>query len=228
MEKRPAPDDRPWVMTNMVASLDGATAVGDVSGGLGRPADKEQFVALRSVADAILVGSSTVQSERYRPPQLTKVARAARLERNQSDRPTIVVVSSRLSFDLDLELFSSPDYRPIVATTTSAADGAVQKVRERADVIIAGDTHVDFRTLLAGLAASGVSVVLSEGGPTINDQLVHNNLVDEWNLSISPLLVGGPSRRTAQGPLAVETPTGMRLNRIWHGDDMLFGRWVRI
>ncbi|MCU1354847.1 MAG: hypothetical protein JWM89_265, partial [Acidimicrobiales bacterium] len=39
----------------MVASIDGATTIEGFSGGLGGPADKEVFSAIRAVADVILV-----------------------------------------------------------------------------------------------------------------------------------------------------------------------------
>ncbi len=226
-ESRDHGDGRPWVFTNMVASLDGATAVGDVSGGLGTPADKLQFVALRSVADAIIVGAATVQAENYRPPQLTDQIRTDRVKRGQSELPLLVVVTSKLSFDLNLPLFSDSDYRPLVATSTQAPPDKLSTLEALADVIVSETPQVDLLSLIDQLGLRGHKTILSEGGPTLNNQLIENRLIDEWNLSISPLLIGGPSTRTAQGPAAIDTPTDMTLARIWQGDDMLFGRWVR-
>ena len=60
-EARPPHADRPWLLVNMVASLDGAITIDERSGGLGGPADKAMFFALRHVADVILVG------RRHRP-----------------------------------------------------------------------------------------------------------------------------------------------------------------
>ena len=60
-EARPAHADRPWLLVNMVASLDGAITIDERSGGLGGPADKAMFFALRHVADVVLVG------RRHRP-----------------------------------------------------------------------------------------------------------------------------------------------------------------
>ena len=53
----------------MVATVDGATAVDGRSGGLGGPADKGVFGAIRAVADVILVGAGTVRAERYGSPR---------------------------------------------------------------------------------------------------------------------------------------------------------------
>src|SRR5947199_10649134 len=63
--------DRPWVLVNMIATVDGATAVEGRSGGLGGPADKLVFQAIRAVSDAILVGAGTVRAESYGPPRPT-------------------------------------------------------------------------------------------------------------------------------------------------------------
>ena len=64
---RPAVDGRPWVGLSMIASLDGATAVSGLSGGLGNDNDRAVFSLLRSVADVILVGAATAEAEGYRP-----------------------------------------------------------------------------------------------------------------------------------------------------------------
>ena len=226
-EERKRPDGQPWVATNMVASIDGATAIHGVSGGLGTPSDKLQFRALRSVADAIIVGAATVQAERYRPPQLTESIRKTRRDRGQTPLPLVVVVTSRLQFDLDLPLFLTDDYRPLIATTEQAPPDRLEAVKAQADVVVAGSERVDLKTLMKLLQGKKCHVVLSEGGPSINGQLAKDDLVDEWNLSLSPFLVGGASPRPAHGPPTVHVPQQMRLDRLWQGDDMLFGRWLR-
>ena len=58
---------RPWVVVNMIQSLDGGISINGVSGPLGGPADKSVFRALRGCAPLILVGAQTVRSEVYRP-----------------------------------------------------------------------------------------------------------------------------------------------------------------
>jgi hypothetical protein len=75
-DEREPPVDRPWVMSNMISSIDGAAALDGVSGGLGGPGDKAVFSALRSVADVVLAAAGTVRAERYRPPQTTTTQQA--------------------------------------------------------------------------------------------------------------------------------------------------------
>ena len=66
-DRRTSRGERPWVMINVVESVDGATAVSGESRGLSGPADREVFHALRGVADAILVGAGTVRADSYGP-----------------------------------------------------------------------------------------------------------------------------------------------------------------
>src|SRR6478736_3949250 len=62
------PSDRAFMRLNMISSVDGGTAVGGVSGGLGNRDDHAVFAALRSGADGVLVGLGTVVAEQYRVP----------------------------------------------------------------------------------------------------------------------------------------------------------------
>jgi riboflavin biosynthesis pyrimidine reductase len=59
----PVVEGRPAVRLNMIASVDGATALDGRSGGLGGPAARRFFVALRSLADVVLVAAGTVRAE---------------------------------------------------------------------------------------------------------------------------------------------------------------------
>lgn len=216
-DERPARGDRPWVMLNMIATVDGGTAVAGVSGGLGGPGDKTMFRALRSVPDVILVGAGTVRAEHYGPPQPSDAVRAARLARGQTSAPRLVVVSSRLDLDPTERLFFGAEERPLVFTGTSADTARAEALSPVAEVVRGSTDLLDLATVLAELRARGALVVLCEGGPTLNGQLVAAGLVDEWCSTVSPMLVAGGSGRAAHGP-DPSGPTALRLDRV-HADD---------
>src|SRR5690349_1558330 len=67
---RDAPPGRPWILGNMVSGIDGSAAVGGRVGGLSSARDRELFVLLRSLADAVLIGAATVRTEGYGPVRL--------------------------------------------------------------------------------------------------------------------------------------------------------------
>ena len=105
-EVREAPEGRPWVIVDMMSSVDGATAVAGRSGGLGGPGDKAVFRALRAVPDVILVGAATARVERYGPVRLDDEVRARRVARGQSSLPRLALVSGRLDLDPDAAMFT--------------------------------------------------------------------------------------------------------------------------
>ncbi len=77
----PSAGTRPTVRLNMIASIDGATAVSGLSGSLGGPADQALFAVLRSQADVVLVAAGTVRAEHYGPSTVpvAVISRSCRL-----------------------------------------------------------------------------------------------------------------------------------------------------
>ncbi|MFM7068433.1 MAG: dihydrofolate reductase family protein, partial [Actinomycetes bacterium] len=111
-DERPAHIDRPWLLANMVSSVDGAVAVDGRSGALGGEPDAEMFGAVRSVPDAILVGAGTARAERYRRPQPGPNS-ARRRSRGQSDAPALAVVTNSGWFPDDQPFFGGDGPPPM-------------------------------------------------------------------------------------------------------------------
>ena len=229
-DERPAPPGRPWVMINMISAVDGgATDPAGRSGGLGGPADKQVFAAVRSVADVIVAGAGTVASEDYGPARLSPALRAARRERGRPEVPRIAVVTASLRIDPGRRLFSEadPGARPLVLTTASADPDRRRALSEVAEVISVGEDRVEWHLALAALgAATGAQVVLCEGGPTTNAHLVADDLVDEMCLTVAPSLVGGTAPRIVDGPASGRL-VPLELGRALTADGYLFLRYVR-
>ncbi|MGH9229587.1 MAG: pyrimidine reductase family protein [Acidimicrobiales bacterium] len=237
-DSRPPSGDRPWVLANMIASVDGAaTDPSGRSAGLGGPADLRVFSAVRAVADIVLAGAGTVRTERYGPARIPPAQEAARRARGQSPRPRIAVVTRSLALDLQLPLFreAADEYRPLVITTTAGLDrvrstGGATATRDLAmvaEIIVAGDESVDWATALRALRTTArAGVVLLEGGPNTNAQLVAADLVDELCLTVSPQLTGTDGLRIVSG-LGADAPRRMALDRVLLEDDYLFLRYLR-
>ncbi len=222
---RPAPDHRPWVLLNMVASVDGATTLDGVSGGLGGPADKVVFSAIRAAADVIVVAAGTARAEGYGPPRTSGANRSARMERGQSAYPRLAVVSRSLELDPASPMFAEAPEPPLVFTVAGAPPDRHRALAAVAEVVLLDGEGVDPVALFADLHRRGHRTVLVEGGPSFNAQLVAAGLVDEVNLSLSPVLVGGTSARMAHG--GAEHPTDLVVAHLWEGDGLLLARYVR-
>lgn len=203
----PVAAGRPGVRFNMIASVDGATAVDGVAGGLGGEADRALFALLRRLADVVLVAAGTVRAEGYGPSPVP-----------------IAVVTRSCRLDWDSRFFTAQVARPVVVTVATAPAKARARAAEVADVVVAGERDVDLARALDALGARGWRAVLCEGGPTLNGQLAAAGLLDELCLTLSPCLVGGDAKRLLAGPLLPGPPT-LTLASACEEDGFLFLRF---
>lgn len=226
-DRRPPPPGRPWVLANMVSSVDGATAVDGRSGALGGPVDRAAFTAIRAIADVILVAAGTARAEDYGPPKTPLALQQARIERGQGAKPRIAVVTRKVDLDLDSELFTDPASRCLVVCPEDAPHDRVAAVRTVADVVATGRGGVDLVGCLRRLRRLGASVVLAEGGPSLLGQLASADLIDELCLTLSPALVGGDSARIIHGDALAGGLAPLRLDRVVEQDGVLLLRYLR-
>jgi riboflavin biosynthesis pyrimidine reductase len=198
---------RPAVRLNMISAVDGATAVDGLSGGLGGPADRRVFAALRALADVVLVAAGTARAETYGPGTLP-----------------IAVVSGSLRLDWDAPFFTAATHRPIVVTHGRAPAEAVEQAGTVADVLVAGAAEVDLARAVELLGERGFAQVLAEGGPSLNGALAAAGVLDELCLTVAPRLVSGDAKRILSGPALVPPPE-LILRSLCEEDGYLFLRY---
>jgi len=207
-------DGRPWVVANMVASVDGRAAVGGRTAALSGPADRAVFQLLRTLADVVLVGAGTVRAERYGPVR-------------GGDRPPVAVVSRSLELDWASPLFTEAAQRSRVITCAAADPERRRRAESCAEVIVAGDEQVDLARALAELGARGRRVVLCEGGPHLLGELVAAGLLDELCFTLAPVLAGGLEPRLIVAP-SLDPPQSLRLASLIEDEGALLARYVRV
>jgi riboflavin biosynthesis pyrimidine reductase len=171
------------------------------------------------------VGATTVRTEGYGPPRTPAERRAERVARGQAPYPRIAGVSRSLDLDPAGPLFSEAPEPPLVYTVATSPADRRAALADRAELVVVDGDAVDLAAVLGDLGRRGARLVLAEGGPGLNGQLVAADLVDELDVTISPLLVAGSSSRLAHGPDV--TPLALELAHLWEADSMLFGRYVR-
>lgn len=195
------PDGRPWIGLCMVMSIDGSTVVNGNSRALSGPADQELLVGLRRLADVIVVGASTIRKEAYGLPAKPSL--------------TVGVVTRSGNLDLETELFKSGVGFLIVPVDTPIANSSVRCVR-------AGRGSVDLPAAMKQLSGTFVQL---EGGSVLNAAMFAADLVDEINLTISPLVVGG------DGPRLTESAPSLHqrydIAHVIHEDGFMFVRYIR-
>lgn len=222
--RRPPHDGRPWVMAVMVQSIDGAATVDGLSGRLGGDADSRVFAALRRLPDAVLVAAGTARDEDYGPPRTDEATRAWRTGRGLDPVPLVVVVSASLSLSPQARLFAG-GHRPLIVTTNDSPPERRATLGDVAEVVTLGSGRVDPVALLELLADRGVNLVMAEGGPGFNADLVGADVIDEWCLTIDPLVVGGDAMRIVNGTTA--TTRGFSFAHVAMDEGVLLTRLVR-
>ncbi|MBF0808010.1 bifunctional diaminohydroxyphosphoribosylaminopyrimidine deaminase/5-amino-6-(5-phosphoribosylamino)uracil reductase RibD [Rothia nasimurium] len=152
---------RPFVTAKIASSLDGYIAAADgTSQWITGEEARADGHALRARADAIMVGTGTVQADN---PHLTARTGTGQLTEHQPLR--VVVGESALLEGSHL--------------AHSVAEGSALHYR----------TH-DLATVLTDLHARGVRHLMVEGGPTLITALIRTNFVDELYWYRAPLLLG--------------------------------------
>jgi 2,5-diamino-6-(ribosylamino)-4(3H)-pyrimidinone 5'-phosphate reductase len=222
-----APPERPYLVLNMISSLDGRATLAERTAGLGGRADRELFHGLRTQADAVMAGAGTVRKERYGRMVRDAERRARRRREGLDEDPLAVVVSGRLTGLADAPLFEAHEQR--IAVLTAADDelppteAHVEYVRARAAGGAPG--RVDLAHALARLRVEwGVRSILCEGGPTLNSDLLHAGVVDELFLSLAPKLLGGEAPLTIVDGSSLPEPVELAPMSAFERDGELFLR----
>ncbi len=171
----------------LAVSLDGRLA--PAAGGaaqLGGAGDRRALEESLAWADGALIGAETLR--RHRSTCLIHAADllAERQRRGRPPQPAALVVSRRGRFPADMAFWQQPLQRWLLMPD-SAADTAAPA---------AGfDRHLGglgWPQLLAALAEAGLERLVLLGGAVLAGSLLAEGLVDELQLTLCPLLLGGP------------------------------------
>jgi riboflavin biosynthesis pyrimidine reductase len=178
---------RDVLAVNMVASADGRAAYDGKTAPLSDAADREVFHLLRAQADAILVGTGTLRTERYGRFTKDDRRRDIRTAAGLDPEPYGVTLSRSLDLPYEIPLFQDPGARIVVYTDS---DRDAEPCPARVDIVRLDD--LDPRAVVAHLRREyDVRCIVSEGGPTLNGPFFAAGVVDELFLCVAPVLTGG-------------------------------------
>ena len=188
-----APPDRPYVIINMVTSLDGKATVAGTEGGLGSPADRRLMQELRVHADVVLNGAGTMRASRTSSRLDADEVEAIRLSRGLSRQPISAVISRSGNLPLDGAFFTTPEaFDAVVYLCESAPADRRSAIAATGRPVVDVPAGDEFRAALAQMRKNlDAKFLLVEGGPTINGELFRLGLVDEFFLTLGPVIVGG-------------------------------------
>jgi riboflavin biosynthesis pyrimidine reductase len=199
-----APEERPLVGMNFVATVDGRATIAGRSGPIGSDTDTEMLVGLRHRFEAVMIGAGTMRAERYGPM-----------------KPLLVLVSGRLDLPWDAPVFTEGG--EVLIFTASEVEPP--QTSARVDVV-RHEGAVNLREALRHLRQErGIRALLSEGGPLLHEQMQADGLVDDLFLTIAPKLSGGEAPRILEGPLP--DVIGLELAWLLEEEGELFARYRR-
>jgi riboflavin-specific deaminase-like protein len=162
--------------------------------------DKLHLFRQRALADAVVIGHSTLKHDNVRlglPDDL----REARIKRRQTAGPLRVIVSNEGRIDHQLKIFQS-NISPVLIFSTKRMPKEVRSaLREKnATLHLSEAKDVDLAEMLRILRRDyKVRRVACEGGPILFRSLLELGLVDELSLTMAPYLFGGADAPTLTG-----------------------------
>jgi riboflavin-specific deaminase-like protein len=216
-----APDGRPYMALNMVATVDGRASVDGRTAPISSVPDRQVFHALRTRVDAVMVGAGTLRTERYGRLVRDPHRREQRVAAGLAPDPLAIVVSGRLDLSCDLPLLADAASTVVIVTASQATLAGCA-----ARVSYLRSSPVDLPAALAAVRAEhGVRSILCEGGPALNASLLTAGLVDELFLTTVPKLAGGAGELTIVGAAAIQEPVDARLEWLLECDGELFARY---
>jgi riboflavin biosynthesis pyrimidine reductase len=191
LELPPPPADRPYVLTNMVMSLDGSVVVEGTERGLGSAIDQALMRELRVNADVVMNGAGTLRASGT-SSRVNEEHQSLRRTRGQAAQPLAAVLSTSGDLPLERAFFTERDFEAMVylADTTPPERRAAIEATGRAAVVLPAEDFVPgvLRHMRHEL---GARVLLVEGGPHLNGALLELGAVDEYFLTLGAVAVGG-------------------------------------
>lgn len=177
----PAPPDRPYVLVNMVATVDGKTLLGDVGEsaiGVGEATDQLLFRRLQTVVDAAMLGGATVRASHVLyPPEKIRI-----------------VVTRTGNVSLTNRFFTDAPDKAYVLAPQDIEPKRREEIEAVAQFVGIGQGGVDFKEAMRFFRQElGIRYLLCEGGATLNGQLLPLGLLDELFVTVTPKLKGGGS-----------------------------------
>jgi len=178
----------PYITVKVAQSLDGCIAhFSGQSKWITSKASRKRGHALRAESDAIIVGKNTVIKD---SPKLT-----VRLV--QGENPLRVILDTNLSINLDNELYINNErHNIIVFCSEKASKTRKAKTLELGGLIIraiglAENGKISVPEVVKVLANEfNVASILVEGGTELYSSFAENDLIDEINLFLAPIIVG--------------------------------------
>jgi 2,5-diamino-6-(ribosylamino)-4(3H)-pyrimidinone 5'-phosphate reductase len=194
----PPPAGRPYVLMNMVMSADGKVVIDGTEQGIGSKADQRLMRELRVNADIVLNGASTLRASGTSSRLGDAALEELRISRGKSRSPVAATLSASGDLPLDRLFFTARDFEAVVYLSERAPAEKRAAIEATGRPVVVLPAGGDIQAMLGHMRHElGAQVLLAEGGPTVNAQLFELGCVDEYFLTLGPVIVAGRDTLTA-------------------------------
>jgi 5-amino-6-(5-phosphoribosylamino)uracil reductase len=181
---------RPYVLLKVATSIDGC--IDDTSADrllLSNSADFDRVDQVRAECDAILIGASTIRADNPRLLVNSEQRRAERVANGLPAYPLKVTLTATGNLGAEWKFWHHGGEK-IVYTTDQGREKLRDQLSSLAEVVSLGAAIDDFGKILDDLGNRGIGRLLVEGGSQIHTAFLSQDLVDEIQLVIAPIVVG--------------------------------------
>jgi len=218
-----APERRPYCIANFVSTLDGVVSFnlpGQSDGAqISNSNEEDQFIMglLRASADAVIVGSGTLQAAGPHGSWLPEAVYPTAKDLYQKYRtevlqkleyPLVVIVTGAGGLDLTNAVFHTPRTRVLILTTEQGKRRLSQSGSEAlASVEVKALSKAEERLSPSAILTflrkkAGVELLLHEAGPTLFGEFLAGGFMDELFLTMAPQIAGRDAEHLRPGLVA--------------------------
>lgn len=194
----------------MVMSADGKVVVEGTEQGIGSTVDQRLMREIRVNADVVLNGAGTLRLSGASPRLGGDAAlEELRLKRDKTRFPIGATLSRTGDLPLERIFFTARDFEAVVYLSSDVPAAKREAITATGRPVVLLPPGQEVGAMLRHMRRElGAAVLLLEGGPSLNAQFFALDAIDEFFLTLGPVIIGGRDTLTAvegEAPFPKET-----------------------
>ncbi len=154
--------------------------------------DREFLYNHRIIADAVMIGGNTLRLDDSGLTVKSPKRQKQRIKLGKPIEPMkVCIIADADDVKISGDFFDKGSGEKVIFTTKKTSQKKIDEIKKKTKVFVLGDSRVNLAKALDILYGLGVRKLLVEGGGELIFSLFKENLVDEINLKIGNLIIGG-------------------------------------
>ncbi len=187
-----------YVFTNLATSLDGKISTKNRAlFNLGSKYDHKLMDIHRARADGVLMGAGTLRAFKKAITIKSASAIKHRKKTHQHTHPINIILTNTLNFNPKWPFFNTKGVVRFLFIPKNTPQRVYEPYLETCKIFKVLDPDKNnSTTIISELKKQGLKYLLLEGGGGTLFPFVEKNLIDEWNITLTPKIVGGSTTPT--------------------------------